>query len=108
MVRLASRPSSGPGASAPSSDVLAVPTPLAPAPEFWLVSVPAFASGFTFGLQPATANDAASTTANSTSDLRITFRSHIPTAQTAGRFLSQTMGPPHRRCEYRVARRRQP
>src|SRR5690349_15684704 len=29
------------------------------------------------------------------------FRSHIPTADAAGRFLSQTMGPPHRRYESR-------
>src|SRR5262245_28428550 len=86
MVRLASRPSSGPGASAPSSDE----AELAPAPaalaSVWLVFAPAFASGFTFGLQPATAKDAASTTANSTSDLRITFAPISPPPMRQGAF----------------------
>src|ERR1043165_7507710 len=90
MVRLASRPSIGVAEAFPAPEV--------PAPD-WLV-LAALASGFGFfEPQPETARDAARMTANTTSDLRITFRSHIPTAQSAGRFLSQTMGPPHRRCE---------
>src|SRR5687768_14572667 len=88
MVRLASKPSIGPGMSAPSSEDEAWPTPEASAPEFWLVFV-AFASGFLFFGHPVRATDAASTT-NSTSDLRITFRSQYPHRHAAGRFLSHT------------------
>src|SRR5690349_15684706 len=86
MVRLASRPSIGPGASAPSS-ADAGRTPEESAPEFWLVFAPAFASALGFLVpQPETANDAARMTANSTSDLRITFAPISPPPTRQGAF----------------------
>src|SRR3954469_12151985 len=86
MVRLASTPSIGPGASAPSSElVVEVPAPEVPAPD-WLV-LAALASGFGFfELQPETARDAARMTASTTSDLRITFAPISPPPNRQGAF----------------------
>src|SRR5688572_18944544 len=70
-------PSSGPGASAPSSpDAELLPAPVVPAPDCWLALASALASGFLFP-QPVRAMDAANTI-NSTSVLRITFDSQNP------------------------------